>query len=453
MEYWEPAWVQAALVLLALLATGNLLRAAIPVLARIGLPASILGGLIGLGLGPSGAGLLHFDTDVLEVIVYHGLAIVFIAGALQAGGGKGAGGERSFMLAIPVMVTLQAAVGLGTVLVLGLVLGSHLHPGFGLILPMGFEQGPGQAMSIGGAWEKGGMTIGAQVGLAVAAAGFGWSLAGIILIAWGRARGLLSVTEYRDDDAPDQHASDSQAHGPQLVSVIGVCYILTLGVVWALAQLTASLPDISAMAWGFHFIFGALVALAVRGVLVRANQAHVLDERMLGNVSSVTVEVMTTAALAAIQLAVLGDHLMVIVLVTTIGGLVTAAGCLWLARRAFREAPFEHAILWYGMSTGTLPVGLALLNIVDPKGRTPVKLDAVLGSALSVPFVAVPLLALMPIAVSGWAEGYPTAGWITVALLFAYAAVLLAIWVLVPFGEKARLRLTDPLSLWPPDEG
>lgn len=162
MRFWESGGALTALTIIVLLFGCEVLARLVPSLRRLGLPLAILAGALGLILGDQALGLFSLDTELLESVVYHGLAVVFIAVSLKAPaeGGRSAG-ARSMAFAIVAMMTTQAVVGLGVVLVLD----SALHPGFGLLLPMGFEEGPGQALSMGETWAGSGLPSGAQVGL------------------------------------------------------------------------------------------------------------------------------------------------------------------------------------------------------------------------------------------------------------------------------------------------
>ena len=450
MSYWESGLVVTVLWLAVCLAVAEGLRRAVPALARLGVPGSIVAGLLGLLAGPSVAGVLPMDVGVLESIVYHGLALVFIAVSLKAPAkGRMGPGVASIAFAVPFMLGLQAFLGLGVVMLLGLA--SPLHPGFGLILPMGFEEGPGQALSLGAAWEAGGMEHGAQVGLIVAALGFAWSIGiGVPLVAWGRRRGLLAALPAAAERDADADAGALEAPGAldaltvQVVAIGGV-YLVTYAFIRGLTSLLAGMPGIAAMGWGFHFIFGALFAIFARRLLARVPSGTPLDDALLSRLGGLTVDVVTAAAIAAIQVAVLRAHWVPIALVTLLGGVATLLSALWLARRAFPEAPFEHCVVLFGMSTGTLPTGLALLRIIDPELRSPAPMSAVLGSAGAVAGAAPFFLGIIPFAVAGWPGGYPGVGWTAMAVLAAYLAVVVGLW-----WKLGPLRFLGPLTrLWP----
>lgn len=451
MDFWESGLVVSALVLATLLALGSALRM-LPGLRTLGIPGAILGGCLGLLFGPSVLGIAPLQIDALESIVYHGLGLVFTAVALQApqkSADGGSGGGFSIAMAITFFLSLQALIGMVVVLAMG------LHPGFGLLLSLGFEQGPGQALSMGSAWESTGLTDGGQIGLIIAAVGFGWSICfGVPLAAWGRRRGLTADLNQFPRSAPDAEVSDASSPAAagslepltsQLVA-IGVAYLLTYGLVSSVADALADAgkDGLANTIYGFHFIFGALFGMLLRTILGRAPIANPLDNTLLSRISGVIVDVVTCAAIAAVQISVLGDNWLPILVLTLAGGLVTLIGVVWLAPRAFSTAPFEHCLLLFGTVTGTLPMGLALLRIIDPEMQTPASLNAVLGSAISIPFVAVFLMVLMPVTIGGWPDGYPGAGWLSVGLYAGYGLIVLLIWRFI-----GALRFQSPLSLWP----
>jgi len=436
MDFWANPVVLTGLVLVALLAFAEVVRAAVEPFRRFGLPASIIGGTFGLILGPSVLDWIPVDLSVMRTGVYHALGLVFIALSLQTpAAGTGAGG-KSMAFGITTLVALQTVVGLAVVLALGTVVGTHLHPGFGLMLPLGFEQGPGQALAMGSAWSKTGMDSGADVGLIVAAIGFGWAIfIGIPLVSWGKSRGYIST--HRDGEQIDGGSAASTAGAPgglellaRQVVIIGVLYLLTYGICSGISiGLTAAgAEDIGHMIWGFHFMIGALLAMGFRPLIARSPGGSPLHDGLLGRIAGLTVDVSTCAALAAVQLSVLAANWVSILLVTTAGGLLTLAACVWLTVRAFRNAPFEHCVILFGTATGTLPMGLALLRIIDPELRSPAPTSMVLGSAGAVLGVAPILLAVHPIPIVGWTDNYPTAGWIALGVSVVYVLVTVGLW-------------------------
>ena len=89
-----------------------------------------------------------------------------------------------------VIFPLQAIIGGSCVGLFGLI-GIKLFPTFGFFAPLGFEEGPGQALSFGKVWEGFGFEHAATIGLTFAAIGFFFSFfVGVPLVNWGVRKGL-----------------------------------------------------------------------------------------------------------------------------------------------------------------------------------------------------------------------------------------------------------------------
>ncbi len=449
MNHWNADFVVNLLALAVLLGLAAGLRNRIAPLRRLGVPDSIVAGAAGLLLGPSVLDVVPFSIPNLELLVYHGFALVFIAVALQRPApGARPGGARSIAVAIPSISILQVTLAL--LIVFAWTLVEPLHPGFSLLPMLGFSQGPGQALSLGGAWESLGLTDGAQLGLSFAALGFAaCCVLGIPVVALARRRGW--VHHYDDAPTEDVETVAAQARStmePLTASVVAIA-IVYAGVFGIISALVTVLPEgLVATAWGFHFIFGALLAMGLRRAAVATKRAHVFHDRLLSRLAVLAVDVTTVAALSAVKLSVLGAFWLPILVLTVVLTAATLVACLWMARRVFPQEPFEHALLMFGMATGTLPTGLALLRILDPQLRGTVARNATLGVSGSIPFMAPLLVGVLPFAVSLWPQSTSTALGIPLGIMVVYAAGLAVAWrTVTPARRRGRWS-----SLWPGDD-
>lgn len=461
MQFWSSHVPASALlvdlaVLAGLLAAAMMLVRLVPALRRLSLPGAIVAGLLGLALGPSGAGVLPIDTEAMELLVYHAFALMFIAVGLQsAPRQRRPGAARSLAVGNATIGVVQAILGLAFVAAWLAV--EPLHPGFGLMITLGFQQGPGQALSLGGAWESAGLTDGGQIGLVFATLGFMYCFAlGVPLVWLARRRGLLGPDDVPPRASPDEAAlrlAEPEAdagHEPlstQLV-IMGCTYAAVFGIIYGLVALLPPGSKLGETLWGLHFIVGSLLAIALRRGARRLGRDAPFHDGMLARISVLAVEVTTAGAIAAVRLEVLGAWLLPILLMTLLAGVLTLLLCTWLARRAFPEAPFSHALVLFGMGTGTLSTGLALLRMLDPELRGPVARNAVIGATASIPFNAPMFMVLIPlVAVPQWSAGRAAALGIPLAALGVYLLALVASW-----RYFTPLRLLRPLrSPWPPD--
>jgi ESS family glutamate:Na+ symporter len=453
VAHWKAAIVIDLLALAILLAIAAWLRSRIPALRRVAIPDAIVAGGLGLLVGPSVLDLVPLTSAELELVVYHGFAVVFIAVGLQAPrSGPRSGAVKSLSVLIPSVAAAQALLAFAILFVF-VAIDIDAHPAFGFLPMLGFAQGPGQALAIGDSWEPLGLQHGAQIGLAFAALGFACCCSvGVPLIALGRRWGWTRTPGFGEDEivADDPEPAPTQIIGvmepltAQLVA-IGCVYTVALMGLWGLTSLLPDGHPIAATLWGFHFIGAAMAALAARRLAMRFGFASVFDDILLARISVVAVDFTTAAALSAIALGVLAGWLVPIAVLSLAMSLMTLVVCIWVARRVFPNRPFEHAIAVFGLSTGTLPTGLALLRALDPGLRGPVARNLALGATASVPMGAPLMLGVMPFAVTLWSEDPIVRLGVPIALLAAYLVALGVAWKLL-----TPARLLRPLrSLWP----
>jgi len=229
-----------------------------------------------------------------------------------------------------------------------------------------------------------------------------------------------------------------------------VPYLLTFGVcsLGERAVAAAGAAELAKMLWSLHYMVGALLAVGLRTPL---RQAFSLDDHLLGDVAGVAVDAATIGALAAIEVSAIWSHLGLLVALVAVGGFATLGATLWLSRRAFERDRFEHCVLWFGMSTGTMPVGLALLRQIDPELRSSAPSNVVLGSAACTIGVAPIAPGLQAFAVSGWSSTTNGNAPLTLGLLVAYVACVLGLWWWVgglrlgdgTWGQRAATAVTD----------
>ena len=133
----------AAVVLFA-----NMLRRCVPVIRRTLMPVSVLAGFIMLALKlvlQHGFGIDDiFDIDVLDTLVYHCIALGFIAMSLRTSAktdkNNSAAGVKSGAIIVGSYL-IQGLTGLVLTILLSLTIKPGLFKAAGLLLPMGYGQG------------------------------------------------------------------------------------------------------------------------------------------------------------------------------------------------------------------------------------------------------------------------------------------------------------------------
>ena len=164
---------QLGILFIAIL-VGNVLRTKVPFLKKLYIPAAIIGGFLVLILKQIPALTPLVDNATMEIITYHCLGLGFAAMALKTAKEEKKVSTVKVVESGAIMAggyLIQALVGLVISIAFFFLNGSFYAAG--LILPMGFGQSTGSALSWGSNFEANyGFAGGSNFGLAVAAIGF-----------------------------------------------------------------------------------------------------------------------------------------------------------------------------------------------------------------------------------------------------------------------------------------
>lgn len=139
------------------------------------MPTAVMTGFLLLIL--RSADILSIDVNMLEKITYHGLALGFIALTLRTAkdDGKAEGKEMIVAKSGALIVSaylMQGILGLIISLSLAYTIMPDLFHASGILLPMAYGQGPGQANNVGTTYEALGFIGGRSFGLSLSAAGY-----------------------------------------------------------------------------------------------------------------------------------------------------------------------------------------------------------------------------------------------------------------------------------------
>ncbi|MFW6138552.1 MAG: hypothetical protein ACOC7U_05205 [Spirochaetota bacterium] len=435
----------------------SFLRSRLRFLQRFLVPNAITAGFVGFAL-------LSFlervfpqimpDREVLGNIVYHLLAVTFISIGLKKRERYLAKGSATTAFILTLGYVLEGLVGYSLTLFFMFTIYPDMFPTFGLLFPIGFGQSSGQAYALGKQWEALGFAGGSTIGLTFGAVGFLWAcFVGIPFMNWGIKRGYMKDLdrkvlqntgffkpgEYRPCAGKATTHPDVIASGTFHMAFIGVVYLVDYLFIWAVVQILTGMGgefavQFSRVLWAYHAFFATLWALLLGKVLDLLNLHHILDDEMLTGISATSVDFLVTAAIMAIELVVVIQYLFPIALMCITGGVFIMFMLLFMARRSFEDHFFERTISIFGLLTGTVSTGLALLRVVDPKYRTPAASDLVLGSGFSL-FIGFPLLFLMNLpALHQTVKIYL----LTEAAIIGYAVILFTVMIATGLMGKKR---------------
>ncbi|MCK5567982.1 MAG: sodium:glutamate symporter, partial [Actinomycetia bacterium] len=393
LEMWES--VKEFIFLSLFLIVAIILKRKIRFLQNFLIPTSIIGGFIGLILGAEVLNWIQLDAEKLGTIIYHLMAVGFISIALKERTSVPASHRRDNVntgLAIITSYLTQGIIGFAITLSLAYTFLPKLFPPFGLLLPLGFAQGPGQAYSIGTSWEELGFTNGGNIGLAIATIGFLWAIIfGIplmnILVRKKKAWGLEDrekMVKLKSEDVEEKHTENIpkrmfiDSFTVQVV-LIGVVYLITYftlrGISIALQPLGDYGHTVAQLLWGFHFVIATMYAILIRVILnalKKKNWLHIKypDNYILQRISAGSFDFMIVAAIAALSIATFRENWVPIVIITSAGGIFTIIYTVFLCRRIYTNYIIEHIVGLYGQFTGTITTGMALLREIDPDSES-----------------------------------------------------------------------------------
>ncbi len=431
--------IQIGLIAGAIL-LAQLLRQRVPLIRKSLMPVAVLAGfllLIAKYLG------LRLDEQILEMLVYHGIALGFIAMSLRVPVGKqDSGGDLTGLKSGAVIVSTYLIQGI-TGLLISLFLAYTFKPGLfkaaGLLLPMGYGQGPGQANNIGSSYEALGFTGGRSFGLSIAAAGYLVAcIVGVVILNILSRRGKLGVSKRSESEQPSVDFFQSEDEIPvsdsidklsvqvaMVVLVYLVTYLAAWGITSGIAALSPGLAGtVNTLIWGFNFIIGSALAILVRVLLEKAKKAGVIRRQyqnnyLLNRISGFFFDIMIVAGIASIRLEDIRGLWLLFVLMAVAGAAVTWIHLRFVCKGVYRPYYYEGLISMYGMLTGTISSGVLLLREIDPDLSTPAANNLITGSSFGI-ILGAPILVLV-----GLAPKSDLLCWITLGLVAVYYGLLL----------------------------
>ena len=395
-NFWDySVWggVSLVAVLLLSLLLANVLKRKIPLLKKSLIPTSVLGGLLLLVISivyksVSGADLFNAPffggngITVLETITYHSLAIGFIATSFKPSkeriNKKRTGEVFNTGLTTVATYLIQGVVGLAITLFATTFVLKEFFPAAGILLPFGYGQGTGQAMNYGNIYEMDyGFVGGKSFGLTIAALGFlSASLGGVIhlhlLKRKGKFKGAGEETaeQYSGDDIQTAEEIPMNGSMDKITVQLGFVFIAYFIAYLVMYGLGALLPGLKSILYGFNFLFGVLVAVAVNSVLAVLRRKGVMKRQyintfLMNRISGFFFDIMIVAGIAAIQLDVLKGYWGILLALGVAGLLITYGYVLFVCRKLFPDYSEEQFLAMYGMLTGTASTGIILLREVD----------------------------------------------------------------------------------------
>ena len=454
--------VQFGLLLLFLM-LGNILRRTIPLFRKCLVPSALLSGTLMLVINVIGKqfGFYLVDNRLMQVITYHCLAIGFAAMTLKAEKSTHKT-NKTQMLEFGALqggtYMLQAFVGLGITLVLFLLTryGEQIISYVcGLILPLAFGQGPGNALS----WDINFTNTPAaqfagngSFGLSLASIGFVVaSVLGILYINIYKKRGELFVRKARPageiidqtnpngDEIPDNESVDKFT---LQAGFVALAYALSFGFMCLLGVLS---DFTNSIAWGFNFLWASLAAMLIKAVVSRLRRHNLMHRVYINNyqmdrISGFSFDLMIVAGVAAIEINDIKNYILPVVVLGVVGAVITYFYIRKVTKECFPGFEHEMFLMSFGTLTGTASNGVILMKEADPGLRTPTSSLYILSNFPAMVMIA-PLLFLL---------GFAAKSLTNAVIAFVIFFVLWATYTVYLFRRKIfKKRFANkPVAVW-----
>ncbi len=396
MANYDAVWlflVQLGLLLLFLM-LGNIIRRTIPLFRKCLIPSALLGGslLLIINIIAKQFDVVIVDNRIMQVITYHCLAIGFASMSLKT--------EKSTHKANRTQVLefgalqggcymLQAFIGIGITLILffltrnGANIVSYIC---GLILPLAYGQGPGNALS----WDINFTNTPAtqfagngSFGLSLASIGFVVaSVFGVLYINIHKKLGTLSICKENAVDNTSASVDPENEEIPDNESVdkftiqsgfVALAYALSFGFMCLLGAIS---DFTNSIAWGFNFLWASLAAMLIKFVVKQLRKRKLMHREYINNyqmdrISGFSFDLMIVAGVAAIEINDIKRYILPIVILSIIGTIITYVYILLVSKECFKGFEHEFFLMSFGTLTGTASNGMILMKEIDPGLRTP----------------------------------------------------------------------------------
>ena len=434
---WNPIIQFGIIAFLILLA--NVLRRKIPMVQASLMPTAVLAGFLLLLLRTTG--ILKIDMEFLEMLTYHMIALGFIALSLRV--------PEKTSEAVPMIGSKSGALIVSTYLVqaiVGLVISIGLAytvmPGFfkasGILLPMAYGQGPGQANNVGTTYEALGMAGGRSFGLSLAAMGYLCAcIVGVIYLFVMNRQGKLThvkdkdyisgsvtIDTYQDDnEIPIAESVDKLSVQMALVLLLYLLtYLITNGITNLLQMISPGLvKSVGTLLWGFNFIIGSMIAVGCRVLFSSLKRLKWMNRQyqnnyLLSRLSGLAFDFMIVAGIASINIDHLSGLWLPFILMAVAGGVVTLLYLRFMCEKLYPGYVYEGFLSMFGMLTGTISSGVLLLREIDPEMKTPASNNLVTGSSFGIIF-GIPMLILISFAAKDDMSAFYALGFIILYLV------------------------------------
>ena len=401
-----------------LLLIGTFLRAKVSLFQNLFLPACVIGGIIGLILGPRMLGVLPISDEIMTTASnMPGRFFALIIAALPMCSQKLKKGELfqridaiKLGIIISLISALQFAIGFLTNIVFT-KLGLEMYSGYGLEMMLGFCGGHGTAATVGGILQNLGQDyweVAQGMAMTFSTIGMvGGIMIGITVINIVSRKGLTNYV--KDPGALPKEMKTG------LYSTVDECpsagrittaggSIDTLGLHLALIFLSVGagyvinyminkyqIPGLTYLSSGFWMLMSMYVIwFAVR----KLNCEQYFDANIKSRIQGCVTDFIVTAAIFSMPIEMIAEYWLPLLTTSVLGFVVTVSVLLFLDKMYLSKDWIEKSMGPLGMLTGDFITGVLLTRMVDPDFKSEAMGDFSIAYSINT-FYCVAMLAIL----------------------------------------------------------
>jgi ESS family glutamate:Na+ symporter len=399
-------------VLSIFLLIGKFLRVKVKLFQKILLPASVIGGFVGLICGPfilgafTGADSFVFVLERMRIgfgslpgrLIDIVFATMFLGIAIPKGRDiiRNSGPMLSYSMIIG--GPMQHALA-GLLVLLVLIPLFDVDPTFGTILEIGFAGGHGTAGGMADLFRNGfgewSFPAGADLGFTSATVGILTStIVGIALINLAARKGYTKVLE-RPQELPEEvrvgiippnkrysiskATVASESIEPLAFHLAIIFVAVFLGYIMDAffsrsGALLGAYMDNETIAIALDavptFPLCMLGGLIVQLLSAKTKISHLIDRDTIERVQGLALEFLVVSAIASISIPVVIEYAAPFFILMACGITYLVAVTWFIAPKMLSNSWFEKSIVEFGMETGVTAMGIMLLRVVDPRFET-----------------------------------------------------------------------------------
>lgn len=370
----------------AFILLGQFLRAKIPLLQKLFLPASLIAGFLGLLFGPNGLKVIPFSDSINS---YSSALIMFIFASIglkgiKLGSNKLKGeAERagSYVCHRLLAQTLQFSLPIIFSILVISTISPDVNYGFGLLVAAGFFGGHGTAASVGASFAELGWTDATDLAMTSATVGILTGvIGGLIFIRWATKKGYTQyIKDFAYISGDLRTGLFSRGSRPtaaeetiSTTSLDSFCFHLSIMLIpialgyWINSKFVK--PFISIPAYIITFVI-ALLIYFIFGRSENGLYKHV-DKRYFSHFSGTATDFLVFFGITTTRIPVVIKYALPFGMLMLFAILLCVFTMRILGPAMNKDSWFERALFAWGAYTGVVAIGFVLLRIVDPDNKS-----------------------------------------------------------------------------------